>query len=96
MRTYGELFRIPDFRSLLTASAVQIAATMASGLALSTLVYAATGSPLLAALALFGSSFAQVVGATTLLSAADRLPPRTALVAVALLFAVGTLSLAAP
>jgi predicted MFS family arabinose efflux permease len=96
MRTYGDLFRIPDFRSLLAGSAVQIAATMASGLALSTLVYAATGSPLLAALALFGSSFAQVVGATTLLSAADRLPPRTALVAVALLFAVGTLSLAAP
>ncbi|WP_320068930.1 MFS transporter [Micromonospora sp. RTGN7] len=96
MRTYGELFRVPEFRPLFAASAVQIAAMTVSGLALSTLVYAATGSPLLAALALFGSSFAQVVGATTLLSAADRLPPRTALATVALLFAVGTLGMAAP
>ncbi|MFI0791504.1 MFS transporter [Micromonospora rubida] len=96
MRTYGELFRVPEFRPLFAAGAVQIAGSTVSGLALSTLVYAATGSPLLAALALFGSSFAQVVGATTLLSAADRLPPRTTLAAVALLFAAGTLTLAAP
>lgn len=96
MRTYGELFQVPEFRPLFAAGAVQIAATTVSGLALSTLVYAATGSPLLAALALFGSSFAQVVGATTLLSAADRLPPRTALITIALLFAAGTLSLAVP
>ncbi|WP_329007430.1 MFS transporter [Micromonospora rifamycinica] len=96
MRTYGELFRVPEFRPLFAASAVQIAAMTVSGLALSTLVYAATGSPLLAALALFGSSFAQVVGATVLLSAADRLPPRTALVTVALVFSLGTLGLAVP
>ncbi|NUR87553.1 MAG: MFS transporter, partial [Nonomuraea sp.] len=32
----------------------------------------------------------QVIGATTLLSAADRLPPRAAIVAVALVFAIGT------
>ncbi|MEV0730601.1 MFS transporter [Polymorphospora sp. NPDC050346] len=96
MRTYGELFRLLEFRSLFAAGAVQIAATTVSGLALSTLVYAATGSPLLAALALFGSSFAQVLGATTLLSAADRLPPRAALVTIALIFGAATLSLAVP
>ena len=96
MRTYKELFRVPEFRPLFLASAVQIGAMTVSGIALSTLVYAATRSPLLAALALFGSSFAQVLGATTLLSAADRVPPRTALGTVALLFAVGTLALTVP
>ena len=50
-----------------------------SGLALGTLIYAATGSPLLSALGMFGPSLAQVIGATTLLSAADRLPPRAAM-----------------
>jgi MFS family permease len=96
MRTYNELLRVPEFRPLLVANAVQIAAMTISGLALSTLVYTATRSPLLAALALFGSYFAQVVGASVLLSAADRVPPRTALVTVGLLFAVGTIGLAAP
>lgn len=96
MRTYHQLFRVTDFTPLLAAGAVQIAAMTVSGLALSTLVYAATGSPLLAALSLFGSSFAQVVGAATLLSAADRLPPRAALVTVALLFAAGTAGMAVP
>src|SRR5882757_271217 len=50
-----------------------------SGLALGTLVYRATGSALLSALAMFGPSLAQVLGAALLLSAADRLPPRAAM-----------------
>jgi predicted MFS family arabinose efflux permease len=51
---------------------------------------------LLAALSLFGASFAQVVGALTLLSAADRVPPRVTLAGLALVFAVGTSALAIP
>ncbi|MDG4862035.1 MFS transporter, partial [Streptomyces sp. T-3] len=73
MRTYRELFRTPEFTPLFLTSAAQIAAQTVSGLALGTLVFTATGSPLLSALALFGPSLAQVVGAATLLSAADRL-----------------------
>jgi predicted MFS family arabinose efflux permease len=65
-------------------------------LAMATLVYTSTGSPLLSALAMFGPSLAQVVGATTLLSAADRLPPRAAMTGMALLFAVATAALAVP
>ncbi|MDX3239543.1 MFS transporter [Streptomyces sp. ME03-5709C] len=96
MRTYRELFRTREFTPLFLVSTGQVAAQTVSGLALSTLVYDATGSPLLSAVAMFGPSLAQVLGATTLLSAADRLPPRAALTAVALLFAVGTAVQALP
>ncbi|MFE2290423.1 MFS transporter [Streptomyces sp. NPDC059452] len=98
MRTYRyrELFRTPDFLPLFATVSVQVAAQTASGLALGTLVYASTGSPLLSALAMFGPSLAQLAGALTLLSAADRLPPRGALTGLALLFALGTGVQAAP
>lgn len=90
MRTYRELFRTPEFLPFFTTVSVQVAAQTATGLALGTLVYASTGSPLLSALAMFGPSLAQLAGALTLLSAADRLPPRGALTGLALLFALGT------
>ncbi|MFE0148492.1 MFS transporter [Nonomuraea sp. NPDC059007] len=96
MRTYGDLFRVPEFTPLFAASAAQTMASTVSGLALGTLVYAATGSPLLAALSMFGPSLAQVVGATALMSAADRLPPRAALSALAAAFGVGTAVMAVP
>lgn len=67
-----------------------------SGLALGTLVYAATRSPLLSALSMFGPSLAQLVGATTLLSAADRLPPRATISVICLADALGTAALAIP
>jgi predicted MFS family arabinose efflux permease len=96
MRTYRELFRAPEFTPLFLTSAVQVAATTVTGLALGTLVYAATRSPLLAALSMFGPSLAQLIGATALLSAADRLPPRAAIAGVALAFALGTAGQAIP
>jgi MFS family permease len=96
MRTYRELFRAPEFTPLFLTSSVQVAATTVTGLALGTLVYAATGSPLLSALSMFGPSLAQLIGATALLSAADRLPPRAAIAGVALVFALGTTGQAVP
>lgn len=96
MRTYRELFRTPQFGPLFATSAVQVAASTMSGLALGTLVYAATDSPLLAALSMFGSSLAQVIGATVLMSAADRLPPRAAMTGMALAFGLATATLAVP
>ncbi|GAA1299090.1 MFS transporter [Streptomyces sanglieri] len=96
MRTYRELFRTPQFGPLFATSAVQVAASTTSGLALGTLVYAATDSPLLAALSMFGSSLAQMIGATLLMSAADRLPPRAATTGLALAFGVATAVLAVP
>ncbi|WP_431984917.1 MFS transporter [Streptomyces qinglanensis] len=90
MRTYRELFRTPEFRPLFLTSTFQVAGQTVSGLALGTLLYTATGSPLLSSLAMFGPSLAQLIGATTLLSAADRLPPRTALAGLLLAFSLGT------
>jgi predicted MFS family arabinose efflux permease len=96
MRTYRELLRVPEFGPLFLAASAQVAAQTVSGLALATLVYRATRSPLLSALALFGPSLAQVLGATTLLSAADRLPPRATLAGVALAYGLGTAAQAVP
>ncbi|MEW2396735.1 MFS transporter [Streptomyces sp. NPDC046862] len=96
MRTYQDLFRTREFTPLFLSSALQVAASTVSGLALGTLVYEATDSPLLSALSMFGPSLAQMVGATTLLSGADRLPPRATLSGTAAAFAAGTALLALP
>ncbi|MFC1412094.1 MFS transporter [Streptacidiphilus sp. N1-12] len=96
MRTYQEVFRAPEFTPLFLTSGTQVAAQTVSGLALGTLVFTRTGSPLLSALAMFGPSLAQLIGATTLLAAADRLPPRAALAGIALLFGLGTAAQVVP
>ncbi|AOR33745.1 hypothetical protein BFF78_24175 [Streptomyces fodineus] len=96
MSSYRSLFRTPEFTPLFLGSAAQTAAQTVGGLALATLVYRATGSPLLSAVSMFGPSLAQVLGATFLLSGADRLPPRTALSVIALAFAAGTAVQAVP
>ena len=96
MQTYRDLFRAREFSSLFVALSVRNAAETMSGLALATLVYGRTGSALLAALAMFGSSFAQVVGAMTLLSIADRVAPRAALSVIGLTLAIVTAGMAVP
>ncbi|CAL9307678.1 MFS transporter [Streptomyces sp. SudanB182_2057] len=96
MTGYRSLFRTPEFTPLFLGTAAQTAAQTVGGLALATLVYRATGSPLLSAVSMFGQSLAQALGATVLLSGADRLPPRTALSAIALAFAAGTAVQALP
>lgn len=96
MTGYRSLFRTPEFTPLFFGTAAQTAAQTVGGLALATLVYRATGSPLLSAVSMFGPSLAQALGATVLLSGADRLPPRTALSAIALAFAAGTAVQALP
>lgn len=96
MRTYRDLFTIPEFPPFFLAGSLQAGAQTVAGLALGSLVYGATGSPLLSALAMFGPALAQVVGAFTLLSAADRLPPRAALAGLSLFFAVVTAVQTAP
>lgn len=96
MRSYQELFRTPEFTPFFLTGTVQVAAQTISGLGLGTLIYARTGSPLLSALAMFGPALAQVVGATTLLAASDRLPPRATTAGLALLFGLATAVQALP
>ncbi|MFK0024988.1 MFS transporter [Streptomyces sp. NPDC090798] len=96
MRSYSDLFRTREFTPLFLSAALNAAASTIGGLAVGTLVYEATDSPLLSAVSMFGPQLAQVVGATTLLSAADRLAPRATMTAIALSFAVGTAVMATP
>lgn len=96
MRSYQDLFRTPEFTPLFLSGAAQTMAQTMSGLALGTLVYRATDSPLLSAVSMFGPSLAQVLGATLFLSASDRLPPRRALAGIALAFAATTAVLGLP
>ncbi|GAA0594252.1 MFS transporter [Kutzneria viridogrisea] len=96
MRSYRSLFRTPEFTPFLLSFAASAAAQTISGLALGTLVFRATGSPLLSAVSMFGPQLAQLMGATFLLSGADRLPPRAILSGLALAFAAGTAVLALP
>ncbi|MEU0338941.1 MFS transporter [Streptomyces bobili] len=96
MTGYRQLLRTPEFTPLLISSAAHTAAQTVAGLALGTLVHRATGSPLLSAVSMFGPSLAQVLGATFLLSGADRLPPRTTLAGLSLAFATVTAVLAVP
>ncbi|KOG38275.1 MFS transporter [Streptomyces decoyicus] len=96
MRSYRSLFRTPEFTPFLLSFAAHAAAQTIGGLALGTLVFRATGSPLLSAVSMFGPQLAQLLGATFLLSGADRLPPRAILSGLALAFAAGTAVLALP
>ncbi|QIY96566.1 MFS transporter [Streptomyces sp. S1D4-11] len=96
MRSYSDLFRSREFTPLFLSSALNSVASTIGGLAVGTLVYRATDSPLLSAVSMFGPQLAQVVGATTLLSAADRLAPRATMTGIALSFAVGTAVMATP
>ncbi len=89
MRTHRELLAVPDVAPLLVSSTLGAAAGVGGGLALATLVFSRTGSPLLSAAAVFGPAFGHLLGASLLLSRADRVPPRAAL--TVLLAAAGLL-----
>jgi predicted MFS family arabinose efflux permease len=78
---YAALFRHREFRALWTGNALGVAATTMASLSLGTLVYSETGSAFLTATTMFGPSVVQVVGAATLMSAADTAPPRLVLAA---------------
>ena len=88
-RGYLHVLAEPRFRVLFGSTVLSITAQTLRILALSVLVFAATGSALLAALA-FGSGFLpQVLGAALLGSLADRVRPRP-LIAVGNLLECGT------
>ncbi|MEV4531280.1 MFS transporter [Streptosporangium sp. NPDC049304] len=80
MNTYRELFAVGQFRTLFAAQAASVMGKIMESLALSTLVYARTGSPFLAAIAYLAGFLPQAVGALTLGGLADGLPPRALLV----------------
>jgi MFS family permease len=92
--TYGEVLAVTEFRALFLSRSLAIAAITLRILAVSVLVLAATGSPLMAGIA-FGAGFLpQLVGGMTLMALADRLRPRRALALGGLLEAAAALAIA--
>jgi MFS family permease len=96
MRTYRELFGVAEFRALFGVACLRYGGSTMAGIALGTLVYGDTRSPLLSALAMFGPSAAQVLSAATLLSWVDRVRPRAALTAIGAAYTAVALLLALP
>jgi len=83
--TYRQIFANAEFRGLWVGSALGNASSTMTSLTLALIVNAATGSALLAALVMFGPSLAQVLGVSTLMSAADTARPRRLLIVLACL-----------
>jgi hypothetical protein len=83
VRTYRELFAMPEFRAVFAAQCLAMAAASAGSLALGTVTYAATGSALLTGLSMFGGPLIRLAASWFTSSAADLLRPRQALMAVA-------------
>jgi predicted MFS family arabinose efflux permease len=90
--TYSSLFALREFRTLWTTTVLSMAAHTMFSLALATLVFERTGSALLTAVTLFGPMLAQVLGATTLMSAADVTRPRVTLTVLAAVVAAADLA----
>ncbi|MDQ3628595.1 MAG: MFS transporter [Actinomycetota bacterium] len=94
MRTYRELFAVREYRLLFGTAALGTGAGTIERLALATVVFERTGSPLLAALAFLAGVLPAAVGALTLMSLADRVRPRTFFVGMNVLRCAAVLILA--
>jgi MFS family permease len=88
VRTYREIFALPEFRVLFLVRCVTMAAVSIGGLALGTTTYAATGSPVLTALSMFGGPLITLLGSATVLSLSDAMGPRRATMVMPFAYAI--------
>ncbi|MCX5194313.1 MFS transporter [Streptomyces sp. NBC_00249] len=77
---YGTVLRVPEFRVVFAAHLLSLLGVVVSELALTVLVYRATGSPLMSALTFALGFLPYALGGTLLAPLADRLPARRVLV----------------
>jgi MFS family permease len=96
MRTYRELFSLGEFRVLFTTTSLNVAAGSVASLALGTLAYRETGSPLLSSFVMFGGPLVRLCTSWFLLSLADLWRPRTAMALAAGVGVVADLAQAIP
>jgi hypothetical protein len=78
---YRSLFAIGEFRTLLANRCVVMLSVAASALALGTITYGATRSPVLTGLSMFGGPLVSLLTSQLLLASSDSVRPRTALMA---------------
>lgn len=96
MRTYRELFGVAEFRVLFGATSLMVGAASVGSLALGTLAYAETGSPLVTAFVMFGGPLVRLVCSWFLLSLSDLWRPRTSIALVAAIEAASFAAQAIP
>jgi hypothetical protein len=77
--TYRSLLAIREFRVLFLNRCVVVISVAASGLAMATITYEATGSSVLSGLSLFGGPLVSLVVSHLLLASSDRVPARMAM-----------------
>jgi MFS family permease len=88
VRTYREVFAVPEFRVLFLVRCLSMAAVSIGSLALGATTYAGTGSPVLTALSMFGGPLITLLGSATVLSASDSMGPRRASTIMPIAYAV--------
>lgn len=91
MRTYRELFGLREFRVLFGIRLIAMLAAVVGNLAIGTVIYDVTRSPLLTALSLFGGPLISLVTSQFLLAVPDLMRPRGLLMLTALAIGVGDL-----
>ena len=74
MRTYREIFAVGEFRVIFGTQCLVMASVSIGSLALGTITYSATASPVLTALAMFGGPLVQLVGSRFLLALGPAAP----------------------
>ncbi|MFK0176992.1 MFS transporter [Streptomyces xanthochromogenes] len=94
--TYRGLLRNREFAGLYSSFTLTVAASTLSGFALGTLVNHRTRSPFLTAVAMYGATFATVLGALTLMSVADGDRPRRTLLTLQCVSLAGVATQAVP
>jgi MFS family permease len=82
VKTYRELFTVAEFRVLFGSQCLMVVAGSMSSLALGTIMFDATGSPVLTALSMFGGPLVRLFGSSFLLALSDLLRPRRAVLVV--------------
>jgi MFS family permease len=88
VQTYRSLFTVPEFRALFVTQCLSIGASSIGSLALGTITYQSTGSPILTALAMFGGPLVRLASTWFLASTSDLLRPRAALMFIAVVIMV--------
>ncbi|MEV7519815.1 MFS transporter [Streptomyces sp. NPDC091371] len=95
-RGYRSVFRIREFRAVFAAHLMSVLGIVVAEIALTVLVFRATGSPLMSALTFALGFLPYALGGTLLAPVADRHPARRVLVGCDLLCAAAAAAMAVP
>ena len=96
VKTYRQLFAVAEFRLLFLSQGLMVMSGSVASLALGTIMFAATGSPALTALSMFGGPVVRLFGSSLLLALSDTLRPRQAMVVGDMTIVVSSLLQAIP